>query len=80
MSSYFQYTPAAYSPSTPSPTGRLDTTWSGGIGTLDVGRIPIQGGARRSHKRSQKSQRSQKRSYKRQRKQQYKKTQRKQRK
>jgi hypothetical protein len=74
MSSYFQYTPAAYSPSTPSPTGRLDTTWSGGIGTLDVGRIPIQGGSRRSHKRSHK------RSYKRQRKQQYKKTQRKQRK
>jgi len=71
MSSYFQYTPAAYSPSTPSPTGRLDTTWSGGIGTLDVGRIPIQGGAKRR--------RSQKRSYKRQRKQ-YKKTQRKQRK
>jgi len=75
MSSYFQYTPAAYSPSTPSPTGRLDTTWSGGIGTLDVGRIPIQGGAkRRSYKRSHK------RSQKRQRKQQYKKTQRKQRK
>jgi hypothetical protein len=73
MSSYFQYTPAAYSPSTPSPTGRLDTTWSGGIGTLDVGRIPIQGGAKRHYKRSQK------RSYKRQRKQ-YKKTQRKQRK
>jgi len=75
MSSYFQYTPAAYSPSTPSPTGRLDTTWSGGIGTLDVGRIPIQGGAKRSYKHK----RSQKRSYKRQRKQ-YKKTQRKQRK
>ena len=74
MSSYFQYTPAAYSPSTPSPTGRLDTTWSGGIGTLDVGRIPIQGGSRRRHKRSHK------RSQKRQRKQQYKKTQRKQRK
>ena len=74
MSSYFQYTPAAYSPSTPSPTGRLDTTWSGGIGTLDVGRIPIQGGAKRQRRRSQK------RSYKRQRKQQYKKTQRKQRK
>jgi hypothetical protein len=55
MSSYFQYTPAAYSPSTPSPTGRLDTTWSGGIGTLDVGRIPIQGGRRRSHKRSKRS-------------------------
>jgi len=71
MSSYFQYTPAAYSPSTPSPTGRLDTTWSGGIGTLDVGRIPIQGGAKRSYKR--------RRSQKRQRKQ-YKKTQRKQRK
>lgn len=55
MSSYFQYTPAAYSPSTPSPTGRLDMTWSGGIGTLDVGRIPIQGGRRRSHKRSKRS-------------------------
>ena len=79
MSSYCQYTPAAYSPSTPSPTGRLDTTWSGGIGTLDVGRIPIQGGARRSHKRSQKNRRSHKRSQKR-RQQQYKKTQRKQRK
>lgn len=74
MSSYFQYTPAAYSPSTPSPTGRLDTTWSGGIGTLDVGRIPIQGGAkrRRSHKRSQKRRQQQRK--------QYKKTQRKQRK
>jgi hypothetical protein len=75
MSSYFQYTPAAYSPSTPSPTGRLDTTWSGGIGTLDVGRIPIQGGAkrqrRRSHKRSHKRKQQQK---------QHKKTQRKQRK
>ena len=71
MSSYFQYTPAAYSPSTPSPTGRLDTTWSGGIGTLDVGRIPIQGGARRSHKRSHKQRKQRK---------QYKKTQRKQRK
>ena len=54
MSSYFQYTPAAYSPSTPSPTGRIDTTWSGGIGTLDVGRIPIQGGRRRSGKHSRK--------------------------
>jgi hypothetical protein len=73
MSSYFQYTPAAYSPSTPSPTGRLDTTWSGGIGTLDVGRIPIQGGAKRNYKRSYK--RSQK-----SRRKQYKKTQRKQRK
>ena len=71
MSSYFQYTPAAYSPSTPSPTGRLDTTWSGGIGTLDVGRIPIQGGSRRSHKRSHKRKQQQK---------QHKKTQRKQRK
>lgn len=75
MSSYFQYTPAAYSPSTPSPTGRLDTTWSGGIGTLDVGRIPIQGGAKRSYKRSHK------RSHKRKQQQkQHKKTQRKQRK
>jgi hypothetical protein len=69
MSSYFQYTPAAYSPSTPSPTGRLDTTWSGGIGTLDVGRIPIQGGAKRQRRKSQRKQRKQ-----------YKKTQRKQRK
>jgi hypothetical protein len=77
MSSYFQYTPAAYSPSTPSPTGRLDTTWSGGIGTLDVGRIPIQGGAKRRYKRSYK--RSQKRQRKQQQKQ-HKKTQRKQRK
>ena len=71
MSSYFQYTPAAYSPSTPSPTGRLDTTWSGGIGTLDVGRIPIQGGAKRQRRRSQKRRQQQK---------QHKKTQRKQRK
>jgi len=70
MSSYFQYTPATYSPSTPSPTGRLDVTWSGGIGTLDVGRIPIQGGRRRSHKRS----------HKRRQQKQHKKTQRKQRK
>ena len=72
MSSYFQYTPAAYSPSTPSPTGRLDTTWSGGIGTLDVGRIPIQGGSRRRHKRSHKRRQQQQK--------QHKKTQRKQRK
>ena len=74
MSSYFQYTPATYSPSTPSPTGRLDVTWSGGIGTLDAGRIPIQGGRRRTHKRSHK------RSHKRRQQKQYKKTQRKQRK
>ena len=51
MSSYFQYTPAAYSPSMPSPTGRLDVTWSGGIGSLDYGRIPISGGARRKSKK-----------------------------
>jgi len=70
MSSYFQYTPAAYSPSTPSPTGRRDVTWSGGIGTLDAGRIVTQGGARRG-KRSSSKKRSSK---------QYKKTQRKQRK
>jgi len=54
MSSYFQYTPAAYSPSMPSPTGRLDVTWSGGIGSLDYGRIPISGGGRRRRRASHK--------------------------
>ena len=79
MSSYFQYTPAAYSPSTPSPTGRLDVTWSGGIGTLDAGRIVTQGGARRG-KRSSKNNKNNKRSSKKRSSKQYKKTQRKQRK
>ena len=69
MSSYFQYTPAAYSPSTPSPTGRLDTTWSGGIGTLDVGRIPLQGGRRRKNKHPKKTRRKQTRRKQTQRKQ-----------
>ena len=40
MTSYFQYTPGPYVPSMPSPSGRLDTTWSGGVGSIDYGRIP----------------------------------------
>ena len=40
MTSYFQYTPSTYTPSMPSPTGRLDTTFNGGVGSLDYGRIP----------------------------------------
>jgi hypothetical protein len=40
MTSYFQYTPSTYTPSMPSPTGRLDTTFSGGVGSIDYGRIP----------------------------------------
>ena len=40
MTSYFQYTPSTYTPSMPSPTGRLDTTFNGGVGSIDYGRIP----------------------------------------
>jgi hypothetical protein len=40
MTSYFQYTPSTYTPSMPSPSGRLDTTFSGGVGSVDYGRIP----------------------------------------
>jgi hypothetical protein len=40
MTSYFQYTPSTYTPSLPSPSGRLDTTFSGGVGSVDYGRIP----------------------------------------
>ena len=40
MTSYFQYTPSTYTPSMPSPSGRLDTTFNGGVGSVDYGRIP----------------------------------------
>ena len=40
MTSYFQYTPSTYTPSMPSPSGRLDTTFNGGVGSIDYGRIP----------------------------------------
>ncbi len=51
----FGYTPASYTPSTPSSFARFghpDTTWSGGIGSLDYGRIPITGGKRKATRRS----------------------------
>ena len=54
QSSAFGYTPAAYTPSMPSDFaryGRPDTTWSGGIGSLNAGRIPLTGGRRRRSSR-----------------------------
>jgi hypothetical protein len=54
QSSAFGYTPAPYSPSMPSDFaryGRPDTTWSGGIGSLNAGRIPLTGGRRRRSSR-----------------------------
>jgi hypothetical protein len=48
---------AAYSPSQPSASGRLDVTWSGGVGTIDVGKITTKGGSyrhRRKHRHSRK--------------------------
>jgi hypothetical protein len=53
--SAFGYTPAAYTPSMPSEFaryGRPDTTWSGGIGSLNAGRIPLTGGKRKATRRS----------------------------
>jgi hypothetical protein len=53
--SAFGYTPAAYTPSMPSEFaryGRPDTTWSGGIGSLNAGRIPLTGGKRKHTRRS----------------------------
>lgn len=55
QSSAFGYTPAAYTPSMPSDFaryGRPDTTWSGGIGSLNAGRIPLTGGKRKHTRRS----------------------------
>lgn len=63
----FGYTPASYSPSTPSSFarfGRPDTTWSGGIGSLDYGRIPITGGKRKASRRSAKHSRKNNKSHK----------------
>ncbi len=54
QSSPFGYTPAAYTPSMPSDFARYghpDTTWSGGIGSLNAGRIPLTGGRRRRSSR-----------------------------
>lgn len=42
---------APYAMSEPSKTGRLDVTWSGGVGSIDYGKIVTSGGARRSHRR-----------------------------
>ena len=53
--SAFGYTPAAYTPSMPSEFaryGRPDTTWSGGIGSMNAGRIPLTGGKRKHTRRS----------------------------
>ena len=53
--SAFGYTPAAYTPSMPSDFaryGRPDTTWSGGIGSMNAGRIPLTGGKRKHTRRS----------------------------
>ncbi len=53
--SAFGYTPAAYTPSMPSEFaryGRPDTTWSGGIGSLNAGRIPLTGGKRKHTRRA----------------------------
>ena len=55
QSSAFGYTPAAYTPSMPSDFaryGRPDTTWSGGIGSMNAGRIPLTGGKRKHTRRS----------------------------
>ena len=77
MSSYFQYTPSTYTPSMPSPTGRLDTTFNGGVGSIDYGRIPnkpmgefpisnckMTGGRRRSKRHGKKHSKKTKRSRK----------------
>jgi hypothetical protein len=53
--SAFGYTPAVYTPSMPSDFaryGRPDTTWSGGIGSMNAGRIPLTGGKRKHTRRS----------------------------
>ncbi len=50
----FGYTPAPYTPSMPSSSARFghpDVTFSGGIGSLDYGRIPTTGGGRRRHQK-----------------------------
>ena len=52
---------APYAMSEPSKTGRLDVTWSGGVGSIDYGKIVTSGGARRSHRR--KHRRSHRRSH-----------------
>jgi hypothetical protein len=41
---------APYTLSEPSKTGRLDVTWSGGVGSIDYGTIATTGGGRRSRK------------------------------
>jgi hypothetical protein len=58
---------APYTPSDPSKTGRLDVTWSGGIGSVDYGTITTKGGGRRRHRktRGRKSRRRQTRKAKR---------------
>jgi hypothetical protein len=57
----------------PSPSGRLDTTWSGGVGSVDYGRIPTKpmgeypisnckmtGGRRRTGRKNRRTKRSRK--------------------
>ena len=51
----------AFEHSQPSPSGRLDVTWSGGIGTIDAGKIVTKGGSRNhKHKHSRKHRHSRK--------------------
>ena len=48
---------APYTMSEPSKTGRLDVTWSGGVGSIDYGKIATSGGGRRSHRKHRRSHR-----------------------
>jgi hypothetical protein len=53
---------ADYSPSEPSKTGRLDVTWSGGVGSIDYGKIATSGGGKRrnAHKKTRKHRKNKK--------------------